>query len=286
MSPAVAYPGDEARQVIVSVNPKAGARSGRPLVDALAASLVERGMVVEVVSDAAKLATLAEQTHQAGELRAVVAAGGDGTAAFVTNCVSRGTPITVLPLGTENLLAKYLGLAGGPESVAETIQRGVTVRLDAGRADGRLFILMLSCGFDADVIRRLHEERRGHIQHLSYAKPIFQSIRNYHYPEIRLQLSVDGGEPESTQICGHWAFVFNIPAYATGLMFTPEAVATDGLLDVCTFQGGSIWHGLFYLSQVILGQHKSWNQCVTARSATLRIESDAEQGGAVVDASF
>ena len=56
-----------------------------------------------------------------GELRGVVAAGGDGTVAEIVNRVPDGVPVTVLPLGTENLLAKYLGIGREVESVGETI---------------------------------------------------------------------------------------------------------------------------------------------------------------------
>ena len=34
-----------------------------------------------------------------------------------------------------------------------------------------------------------------------------------------------------------------------------------------------MWHGLFHLSAVVLGQHRQWSDCVTTRAATVRIES-------------
>ena len=41
---------------------------------------------------------------------------------------------------------------------------------------------MIGCGFDAEVVRRVHLERDGHITRLSYLKPIWESIRSYEYP--------------------------------------------------------------------------------------------------------
>ena len=38
-----------------------------------------------------------------------------------------------------------------------------------------------------------------------------------------------------------WLFGFNLPLYAVGLPIAPQAVATDGLLDICTFARGSLW---------------------------------------------
>ncbi len=44
---------------------------------------------------------------------------------------------------------------------------------------------MVGCGFDAEVVHRLHATRGGHISMWSYSKPIFESIRSYQYPELR-----------------------------------------------------------------------------------------------------
>ena len=88
----------------------------------------------------------------------------------VVNSIPVGVPLAILPLGTENLLAKYLQIPPDPERVADLICAGRTVPLDAGRANGRIFLLMVGCGFDAEVVRRLHAAREGHISHLDYAK--------------------------------------------------------------------------------------------------------------------
>ena len=121
-----------------------------------------------------------------GELRAVVAAGGDGTVAEVINRCPVGTPVAVLPMGTENLLAKYLEIGPSPAALGQIIAQGQAAWLDAGRANGRLFLLMASIGFDAEVVRQLHATRDGNIRRWSYAKPILNTIRTYSYPELRV----------------------------------------------------------------------------------------------------
>src|SRR5690606_8990976 len=105
--------------------------------------------------------------------------GGDGTAAEIVNRTPLGTPIAVLPTGTENLLARYLGIGKDVRQIADVIDAGRTAWLDAGRAGSRFFTLMASAGFDADVVDRLHADRSGHIRHSTYIKPIWRAIRNY-----------------------------------------------------------------------------------------------------------
>jgi diacylglycerol kinase family enzyme len=290
-----------ATQVLIAANPRAGMGNRKQLVEQLQRELAALGLAARVVSDADVLAAESQTLLQAGDLRAVVAAGGDGTFRLVAARTPPGTPLAILPLGTENLLARYLQLSADVPRLAEIIAAGTLMRFDAGRAGGQLFSLMAGCGFDADVVRRLHEVRSGNIHHLSYAKPILDSIRNYDYPELRIAYApaVQGGREsiaasvqqdgqssspstpdpfpdELTEtITARWAFVVNLPRYAGGLNFAPLASGCDGLLDVCTFREGSLWHGLRYLSGVVLGQHETMAGFVHVQTRRLRIESDA-----------
>ncbi len=142
---------------------------------------------------------------------------------------------------------------------------------------GRLFLLMTGCGFDADVVGRLHGARDGHITQWSYAKHIWEAIRNYHYPEFRITYRLNSPHDETPMehsVQARWAFVTNLPLYAGGLSFSPGACATDGLLDLCLFQGGSFWAGMRYLVGVVCGGHGRMSDCVTAQATRIVIESD------------
>ena len=160
---------------MVSVNPRAGYRDRSAAVEELRAALTGHGFMTEQYTDIAALKARAAELHVAEQLRAVVAAGGDGTIALLANSTPQGAPLAVLPLGTENLLAKHLGLIADPVAVAHVIADGFTHSFDMGDAGGRLFSLMAGCGFDAEVVRRLHIERKGNIHHLSYVKPIVEA---------------------------------------------------------------------------------------------------------------
>jgi YegS/Rv2252/BmrU family lipid kinase len=268
---------ETATKVLVLLNPKAGARSGFALAHRLTESLTAIGFQTELMTEIGQMTESATAKMQQQTLRAVVAAGGDGTLSLVAHHTPPGTPLLVIPLGTENLMARFLGIRPDVPRICQIIREGAVVRLDAGRANGRLFLLMAGCGFDAEVVRRLHESRRGHIRHLSYVKPILASIRSYEYPELRIYSSLaDGAMPTQPSLCARWAFVVNLPCYAGGLTTVPAAVGDDGLLDVCTFKRGSFWHGLRYVASVAMGVHQRLDDCVSLQARRLRIESDAE----------
>ena len=279
MTRLIRYLPPEARRVLILVNATAGARAGESRVDQLRQQLAASGLQVETFTDPAALGR-AVGNRCDRSIRAVVAAGGDGTVAAVVNATPPGTPVTVLPLGTENLLAKYLAYPFSLDALRHTILHGATVALDAGRAGDRLFLLMVGCGFDAHVVRGLHRHRRGHIRHTTYIKPILESICRYAYPEIRIECAPRGaaGQPSGSPASGaaRWVFVVNLPMYAGGLRIVPDAVGTDGLVDVCLFERGSLAHGLRYLSGILRGRHPEWEDCRCVRAERVRIESDGE----------
>jgi diacylglycerol kinase (ATP) len=260
--------------VLIGFNPLAGARDPRKRqrVDQLTEALRARGFSSEVVSDRDALAAQAALDHRQGRLRAVVAAGGDGTASDLVNRTQPGVPIALLPLGTENLLARFLRVPHDPEAIADMVATGKPLSLDVGRANGRLFLLMAGCGFDGEVVRRLHSTRQGHITQWTYAKHILDSIRTYQYPQFEVTCRLSRGDfetPIEHTVAARWAFVSNLPRYAGGLRFSPSACGDDGLLDLCAFQGGSFWSGLRYLCGVFARRHQAMRDCVTAQATQM-----------------
>ncbi len=262
---------DTADHVLVSINPKAGSGSRRQDVDKLVALLGGHGLRVEVSMEVDYVVERAERWLAEGRLRAVVGAGGDGTMHLLLNRVPLNTPLAMLPMGTENLLAKYHGQRRGAEPLADMLVAGRIAKFDTGRANGRLFLLMASAGFDAEVARRMDEARGQNISHLSYAKPIFSAIRGYDYAPMTICCETPDGDE---QIEAAFCFVFNLPRYGLGLPFAPEADGTDGLLDVCTFRRGSLYHGLRYLVAVALNRHHKLGDCTKLQAIRMRVESD------------
>ena len=270
--PTGAIPSD-ANHVLILQNPTAGRQNRQQRVQELQQELHQFGLKTTCFSDIHTLTAKAEQAHSNGTLRAVVAAGGDGTVGLVVNHLPAGSPIAVLPLGTENLLARSFGIQ--LENAAQVIHQGAFVRLDAGEANGRLFLLMFSCGLDADIVERLHKRRQGHISHWSYLRPILASIRSYRYPEVRVYFEQGGGsESKTREVAARWVFVNNLPIYALKIPIVPQAIGTDGVLDLCTLRRGSLPAALWYLAGILLRRHRRWKDCTTAKVTKVRLESD------------
>lgn len=257
------------RLIVLFVNRRAGSGSGRALVADLELLLRQYGFDVHTISELDQLKPYVAE-HKS-KVHAVVAAGGDGTVEAAANAIDADVPIAIFPLGTENLLAKYLKVEPHPRRTVEMISLGKTMQIDAGMANGKLFLVMLSCGFDAEVVRRVHEGREGNITHLAYAKPIIDSILNYDYPNLKAEWETDVGWE---QLDCHWTFAFNMPSYAAGLQIVSEANPSDGQLELATFAGGSFWAGLRQFGAVLIGQHHRLRDFKLVRSRRIRLSSD------------
>ncbi len=263
-----------ATEIVVSYNPIAGLRSAEHRVERLTALLRSHGYEASVYTDLAEATRKANEAFAAGSLRALVGVGGDGTALELINRTCAGMPITLLPAGNESLLARYLGLTASPEALYRTICEGQLRRLDAGCCSGRLFASMVSCGFDAEVVHIVHRRRRGHMGTRHYFKPIWETIWTYRFPEIRIDIEHDDSQAQPAQaLIARWCFVFNLPCYGGGFRICPQASGVDGLLDLCIFERGGFWPGLFYAAAVLARCHHALKLGTARRVKRLRISS-------------
>ncbi len=200
--------------------------------------------------------------------RCIVAAGGDGTVGDVVNRFPQ-LPIAVLPLGTENLLAKYLGIRRSGRFVAEMIVAGHTRSYDLCRVGERRFTLMAGFGFDADVVRRVDESRQGYIRHWSYVRPMLQAFRNYDFPEMRFYVD-DDPEPRLASL----GFVVNVPMYGFRLPIAKSADPNDGLLDLRLFSPKSLGQFAGHFARLICHRHERHASVQCLQAKKVRVECD------------
>ena len=272
------------KQILIAANPKSGAVSREAMLRELRESLVTDGYAVDICTNLDEIQRRAAQLHDGGCLRAVIAAGGDGTAAVLANRITADIPLLIFPLGTENLLAKHFKLTNDIAVARERIGSGRTIAMDVGLANGKMFLVMASCGFDAAVVEDMHANRKGHINRWSYTQPILRTLYRYRFPITRLLERDETNAATREQSCA-WTFIFNLPRYAANLKFCPQADPLDGKLDVCTFRRPGIIPGVNYLSRLWLGSHQRMTDFSHSLSTSVTIEgvTQHERGTPNVD---
>jgi len=258
--------------VAIQRNPTSGAGLQRAELLHLVSHLRRLGIRPRLYSRRERLQERLENPEDRKQLVCLVAAGGDGTVGDLVNRYP-DLPLAVLPLGTENLLAGYLGIPSSGRFVAEMIAAGTTRTIDVGVINGRRFLLMVTAGFDADIIHRTHARRTGHIRKWNYLQPILESLRSYRYPKLRV--SAEGGDLATEKpLSGRLVVVANLPAYAMGLPLAASAEESDGLLDLRVFRRRSAFQMFRYLYMVILRQHETLADVVSGRARRVQITCD------------
>lgn len=260
-----------ARRVAIVANPFSGARRNGEVVGKLVAALRSHKLEPHEIRNLDELAAV-RSPETGGQYRCVVAAGGDGTLHRVLN-ERLGVPIAVLPLGNENLFARHFGFQRDPVAIAQAIADGRIRPSDLGSVNGQLFSIVVSAGFDGEVVHRLAEWRsRGHqlrrVNSLAYVVPLVAAACSYRYPVVELQ--ADG-----QTVHGALAMIFNLPIYGLRLRFTPDACCDDGWLDWVVFTRPGRLPLASYALSVALGRHEARADVLHGRCRRLTMTSEA-----------
>lgn len=175
----------------------------------------------------------------AGGPAVVIVAGGDGTVRAVAEVLrDTGIPISIVPAGTGNLLARDLGVplndiaasvSAGFDGDDREIDVGVAdFEDDAGGRRTHAFMVMAGIGLDAQMAHTTSALAKKHLGWFAYVTPIARSIianRLFH-----LDYRIDGGRRRSTR--AHTVIVGNCGTLTGNMLLIPAAVSDDGLLDV------------------------------------------------------
>ncbi len=161
---------------------------------------------------------------------AVVAVGGDGTINELGSAIM-GTdmPLGIIPEGSGNGLALYLGIPLNESAAIRRINRFETVQVDTGEINGRHFFNIAGLGFDASVSDHFATENiRGPIGYLRSAVNVLSNFKPSTYTLI-----IDGKKYQKEAFM---ISVANSPQYGNNAYIAPQASITDGILDVCVVQ--------------------------------------------------
>ena len=173
----------------------------------------------------------------------VLAAGGDGTTAKVAfRLIDSGIPLSVLPMGTANNLARALGFVASPEEIIARLEGGKKKVFDVGLATGpwgdRYFFEGAGGGLLADYVRaaKKEEKKNGKAEKLSKEQQMARHgalLRRmlHDYPARQWKIKIDGKDISGRYIL--WE-AMNIRSVGPALHLAPRAETRDGRFDfVC-----------------------------------------------------
>lgn len=204
----------------------------------------------------------------------VVACGGDGTFHLALNSLpDLQIPIAVLPMGTGNDLARYLGFKKLKLGIA-ALRNGAPVKMDMGTielTDGstRRFAGIASCGFDAQVNERANTYR-GPAGTLKYLVALAVELVKLNSREF--VVSTDSGG----KITGRLTLIAvgNTSSYGGGLKMCPTANAFDQSFEVTYVDHVTRRLLVRVLPKVFWGGHTKHRQVTQSSVQKIQIGGD------------
>ena len=170
----------------------------------------------------------------------VLAAGGDGTVGKVgCELIDTGIPLSVLPLGTANNLARGLGFIASPEEIITGLEGGKKRAFDVGLARGpcgkRYFFESAGGGLLADYLRDAKDKPKK-TKKLSKEQEMGRHVSLlrgmlHDYSARKWKMDIDGKDVSDDYIL--WE-AMNIRSVGPVLYLASQAATKDGRLDfVC-----------------------------------------------------
>lgn len=159
----------------------------------------------------------------------VLIAGGDGTIDRVVNYMKANKiniPIAILPTGTANDFARFIGMPLNIEDACEQILNSQLKKIDIGKINDRYFVNVASTGLFTDVSQKTDDNLKNTIGKLAYYVKGFEQLPNFRKLKISVEskeMTFDGDMYLMLVFNGQTAGNFNL-AY--------KAEVDDGLLDV------------------------------------------------------
>jgi diacylglycerol kinase (ATP) len=210
--------------------------------------------------------------------------GGDGTINEVANGMPDPPfPVAVVPAGTANVLARAMGVPLDPVEAIKVALGGSVLRVDSCFLQGtpaRYFLLMAGAGFDAYVVSRTSSALKDRVGIAAFYQSTVQCLATYDFPEFTI-------EAEGLSVRATTSVVANSRGYGGGLVLTPSADMTDGLLDIVAVQGRSRVNLALFALTALLGRPRRypWVRYARARSVNIdgpsgvMVQVDGEQIG-------
>jgi diacylglycerol kinase (ATP) len=210
-------------------NPSAGKGKGSRSAAIALPRLREAGFSVrELVGHDAEDASELARKAVADGVESLVVCGGDGMVHLgvqATACTE--TSLGIIPAGTGNDVARYLGIPRHDPQLAADVVVGSHVRvIDVARTGATYFVTVLAAGFDSKVNERANAMAwpRGQMR---YNLATLAELRVFE--PLPYTLELDG---QVRRLDAMLVAVGNGPSFGGGLRITHGAQIDDGLLDV------------------------------------------------------
>lgn len=215
------------KHLVFIINPKSGVDRQKAIQAAIDSSLDFNQFTYEIQhTQYAKHGTVLAKEAAAKGAYAVVAVGGDGSVNdIVAGLLGTDAALAIIPKGSGNGMARTMGIPLLEQEAIKLINKGNTIKMDIGFANGQPFISNAGVAFDALIARKFAKSvRRGFAM---YSWLVTKYL--WMYKAWKWNIEIDG------KLITEKAFIItvaNCKQFGYNFQIAPDADYTDGLFNV------------------------------------------------------
>ncbi len=267
-----ASPQHSHQDFVLITNPISGKGKAAAVAEQSLQRLTAEGYTgrLELTTQSGDANRIAQEAIENG-LHWIIACGGDGTIHEVVNAIGEKPDVIlgVLPCGKGNDFAEALKIPTKPIEAIKVLLAGATRQVDLGKIGDYYFDTIVTCGYDAEVSRRVTEEGTPFSGTAAYVYTAITTLFRYRSPTVRLE--GDFGSYEGKILLTATGIT---SSYGGGMKIVPEAVIDDGLFNVCIIEPVPHRTVLRLLFTLFWGGHAGHPAVQMHRTKSLTIETD------------
>ena len=260
------------RDFVLITNPISGKGKAAAVAEQAFQRLTAEGCTgkIELTTRSGDANRIAQESIENGS-HWIIACGGDGTVHEVVNAIGETPDVVlgVLPCGKGNDFAEAVKIPTKPVEAIAVLLEGAIRQVDLGKIGDHYFDTIVTCGYDAEVSRRVTEEGAPFSGTASYVYTAITTLFSYQSPTARL--AGDFGSYEGEILLTATGIT---SSYGGGMKIVPEAIIDDGLFDVCIIEPVPRRTVLRLLFTLFWGGHAGHPAVRIHRTKSLTIETD------------
>lgn len=265
----------ENKKILLIYNPNAGSGMFARHLDNIIEAFQEKGLVtVPVRGTMSSVLDYLLQGIDQEQYRQIIIAGGDGTINTVVNIMMKyniDLPITIFPAGTANDFAHYLGMPNDLEGMIEIALGDNIIETDIAKVNDKYFINVAAMGALVGVSQKTDPNLKNTIGVMAYYLKGLTEVSHLHPIKVRLTSKEYTGEEEM-----YFMVVMNGSSAGGFKKISPDADASDGLLDVLLFRKMALHEMAPLFFNVLYGSHTENKNVLYFQTGDLYIEADED----------
>lgn len=273
--PDLPYPSEQ--RFIVLINPRAsGGRSPDVMRRRIAAAFAGHDVPFDLITPEGpgEMLEVAHAAAQAG-VRAVVAAGGDGTVSqALRGTVGTEVPVAILPFGTGNQLAHNFDIPASLEGAVRVAVEGRVEKIDLGRIGGQYFAHIAGAGLDAELIAATTSELKKSLGPVAYLVGALRHVITPSSAKFHIRADDHELEVQASMVLLANAGGLAVSPLPGGVKIGPRISYQDGLLDVCIFSARKAADWAAMLWRVAREQYSGDDRMIYLQAKRVTVESD------------